>query len=313
LAKKAALALVGTAAVGAPVVIGMLNTTITRAQTAPGVRPRFEVASIKPCKPGDLPSGGRSGGLKTNGTDPGRLHLTCQTLDGLIRQAYILFARVGASGRSMVSSRVMNQPFTDEPEWAHSQRYTIDAKPESAQTLETMNGPMLQTLLEDRFQLKIHHEPKDVPVYALLVGKGGSKLNPTVKGSCIALDFSQGPPPVPQERPRQPKVCGPFRPDKNGGMETLGQTLAGLSMQFSEALDRDVVDRTGLTGEFDMHLDLSNEELFPWERPADPTAPQPDALSAITRAVQKLGLRLEPSKASADFLAIDRVERPSEN
>ena len=287
----------------------------SRAQMSPAARPKFEVASIKLCRPGDAPlGGGRSG---ANGNDPGRLHLTCQTLDGFIRMAYIRFASVDANGMSTASTRVRNQPIAGEPDWANSERYSIDAKPESPQNLPTMNGPMLQTLLEDRFQLRIRHEAKDVPVYQLVVGRGGPKLTPTTKASCTAVNFSQDAPPEPP-KPGEPPFCGPFRRDKNGGIETFGQTLAGLCRQFSAAVDRDVVDRTGLAGEFDIHLDMSDEELFPWERrtsaaPADPPELQPDPLSAITRAVQKLGLRLEPAKASADFLVVDHVARPSEN
>jgi uncharacterized protein (TIGR03435 family) len=91
-------------------------------------------------------------------------------------------------------------------------------------------------------------------------------------------------------------------------------------MQFSVAMDRDVVDRTGLTGKFDIHLELTQQELFPWAPPPDPAsaggAPHPipsDSTSAIMAAVQKLGLRLEPAKAIFPHLIIDRIERPSQN
>jgi uncharacterized protein (TIGR03435 family) len=99
-------------------------------------------------------------------------------------------------------------------------------------------------------------------------------------------------------------------------VETLGQTLAGLSMEFSAALDRPVVDRTGIAGTFDIHLDLTSDDLFPFARhddaPAVADAP-PDPLGAITRAVQRLGLKLEATRVSSEFIAIEHVERPSEN
>ena len=210
----------------------------------------------------------------------------------------------------------MNQPISGEPAWANSGRYTIDAKPESPQTAGMMRGPMLQTLLEDRFRLKIHRDLRDVPIYALVVGKGGPKLAPTRKESCRSLDFTKDPPPLP--RPDEPPPCGFFRPDRSGGTETLGQTLAGLCRQFSVALDRDVVDRTGIAGTFDIHLEVSGDDLFPFARrdsAGDPAAPAmpADPLAAIMAAVQELGLKLESAKASAEFLVIDRVERPSEN
>jgi bla regulator protein blaR1 len=317
--KKVALAFAGIAALAVPVSMGVLNAPAVQAQSSPISRPKFEVVSVKPCKPGDMPAGrgGRSGGGGT-GNGPGQLRLECRTLENLIRTAYIRFAD-GKDWTPLsrpVSPRVVNQPIAGEPAWATSERYTIDAKPESAQTDSMMRGPMLQTVLEDRFQLKFHRDLREVPVYALVVGKGGPKLQASKKDSCTEIDFTSDLPPAP--RPDQPPLCGPFRRDKNGGTETFGQTLTGLCMQFSVAVDRDVVDRTGLAGKFDIHLDLSFDELFPFARrdsagdPAAAAAPS-DPLTAIIAAVQKLGLKLEPAKATGEFLVIDHVERPSEN
>jgi len=196
--------------------------------------------------------------------------------------------------------------------------YTIDAKPEQPQTAAMMRGPMLQALLADRFKLKIRRDIKDVPVYALVLAKGGSKLEATKKESCTPIESID---PIALPGPGQPPPCGTFRPDKNGGVETFGQTLSGLCRQFSAALDRDVVDRTGIPGLFDMHLALSYDDLFPFARAdAEPGAsdgtpsPMPsDPLGAALSALQKLGLKLEPAKAPGEFIAIDRLERPSQN
>jgi uncharacterized protein (TIGR03435 family) len=317
-ALKVALAVAGMSALAMPIVVGILNTPSIRAQSTPAPL-KFEVASIKLCRPGDTPpDGGRKGGGGgASGNDPGRLSLGCQSLEHLIQSAYIRFGdgKARSIGSPSVSPRQMNQSIEGGPGWVTSDRYRIDAKPESPQTPEMMRGPMLQTLLEDRFKLKVRRETRDVPIYALVVAKGGPKLQPT-KG-CTPLDFTNGMPPRPA--PGQPPPCGLFGPDTNGGMVTFGQTLAGVCIQFSVALDRNVVDRTGIVGEFDMHLDLSWDELFPSDRPngvpgSDAAAPGPrDPLSAFTAAVQKLGLRLEPSKAPSEFLVIDHVERPSEN
>src|SRR5215813_6388458 len=113
-------------------------------------QPKFEVASVKACRPGDAPSGGgRSGGpgSPSNGNDPIRLRLECQTLDRIIRMAYIRFAEGKPSPGPMllplVSPRMMNQDIAGEPAWASTERFTIDAKPETPQTTEMMRGPML--------------------------------------------------------------------------------------------------------------------------------------------------------------------------
>jgi len=258
--------------------------------------PRFEVVSITPCKAADMPSGGGRGGRAS--IDPGLLRLECQTLDNLIRFAYLRFPNGNGDSRTEapVLFRLLNQALEGSPAWVMSDRYTIVAKPDSPQTAATMQGPMLRALLEDRFKLKIRRGIREVPVYALVVGKGGPKLEASRKESCTRVDFTNGPPALPE--PGQQKPCGLLLPDPRGGLETLGQTLAGLCLQFSVILDRDVVDRTGIAGTFDIHLDQTSGDR--------------DALGAVTQAVQSLGLNLEPAKASGEFLVIDHVERPEE-
>jgi uncharacterized protein (TIGR03435 family) len=334
-AKKAALAVAVTAALEIPIAIRILNAPMSRAETSSSAQstpvswPKFEVASIKPCKAGDITSGeGRGsegGGGRVRG-DPGRLRLECQTVESLIRSAYLEFANGkpwpvdSKTGMRVppVSLRLLHQPIQGSHSWIKSERYTIEAEPESAQTMAMMRGPMLQALLEDRFKLKIHRETRAVPIYALVVAKGGPKLRATKEGSCTFVDWTKGPPPPPQ--PGQPPGCG-FFSFKNGEIDTYGQTMTGLCRQFSAALDRDVVDKTGITGAFDIHLELTSADLLPFDRPdgtpdvSDPAATQipPDPPGAITHAVQKLGLKLVSAKGAGEFLVIDHVERPSNN
>jgi uncharacterized protein (TIGR03435 family) len=294
----------GTAALAVPF---LLHTQ----STAPA--PKFEVASIKPCN--DTPAeGGRRGGGGVSAGDPGLLRLPCQPLDHLIRLAYIRFAtgQHQSDGVPPVSGRAMNQRIEGSAGWISSELYTIEAKPETPQGMEMMRGPMLQALLEERFKLKLRRDRKEVSVYALMAGKGGAKLQPSTPTSCRVFDPSMGPPSPPG--PNDPPFCFAFGLDPKGGMRTFRQTLAGLGMQFSAALDRDVVDRTGIEGTFDIHLDLSQDELFPFmHRERADAGPPPDSLGAITRAVQKLGLRLELAKINQEFLAIEHAERPSQN
>lgn len=326
-AKGVAWALAGTAALVISIVAGILSAPAIRAQSSPASSPKFEVASIKPCQAGDTSSGGGRGGEGGGGRvsgDPGRLRLKCQTVEDLIRSAYLEYANGKAwpvdnkTGMRMppVSLRLLHQPIRGSPAWAKSERYTIDAEPESAQTMAMMRGPMLQALLEDRFKLKIRRETRDVPLYALVVAKGGPKLQAAKEGSCTSIDWTKGPPPPPG--PGQPPACG-FFSFRNGGMDTYGQTMAGLCRQFSVALDRDVVDKTGIEGAFDIHLELTPGDLFAGGGPdstlSDPAAPPipADPLGAIISAVQKLGLRIEATKGAGEFLVIDHVERPSKN
>jgi uncharacterized protein (TIGR03435 family) len=92
--------------------------------------------------------------------------------------------------------------------------------------------------------------------------------------------------------------------------------MAGLCWQFSAWLDRAVIDKTGVAGAFDIHLELSAADLpADHDAPTDPSSPATpaDPFGAISAAVRKLGLRLSPAKGSSAFLVIDHVEKPSEN
>ena len=117
-----------------------------------------------------------------------------------------------------------------------------------------------------------------------------------------------------------PRVCGGVD-GRSGGLDTYGQTMAGLCFLLSGRLDREVIDKTGIAGMFDFHLEAPRAFLFPG-LPADGTpggqndpggADPADSFSAMQTAVQRLGLRLERTKGPDQFLVIDHVEKPSEN
>ena len=143
------------------------------------------------------------------------------------------------------------------PRWASSDRYTIDAKAEGPAAPEMMRGPMMQALLEDRFKLKIHRDSKEVPVYELTVAKGGPKLQVAQEGTCIT-----GPPPssrAPGQDP--PRICGRGGIADKGGTAYPGNTIAQLCSNLSGFFDRDVIDKTGIKGVFDIHIDAHRVDL----------------------------------------------------
>jgi uncharacterized protein (TIGR03435 family) len=296
----------------APAAILILTSpaqSLAQSKTNP---PNFEVAVVKPCKRVDLPANGARGGA--SGNDPGRMRIACQTVERLIQWGYVTYAN-GAPARF---PPVPDQPIEGSPSWVKSESFTIEAKPEIPQTVEMMRGPMLQALLKDRFKLRIHRATRQVPIYALTVARGGPKLDAAKKDSCTAPpDFSKGlPPPL---TPDQPPPCGAFSPDGKGGTRTFGQTLAGLSAEFSALLGRRVADGTGIEGNFDIHLDVDFNDIFTrFDRPSDtndtPAAANgTDPFEALASAVRKLGLRLQTSYGSETYIVIDHVERPSEN
>lgn len=276
---------------------------------------KFEAVAIRPCKADASRSGANRGGGA--GNSPDHLSIVCQTVDNLIQWAYVRYADGQPSRQGRIPIPIPKAPVEGEPAWLTAETFTIDAKPESPQILEMMRGPMLQALLEERFRLKIHWVTRQVPVYALVAGRGGTKLKPASKNSCTPPpDFSKGIPP--QLTPDQPPACGAFSSDGRGGTRTYGQTMAGLSAQFSVLLDRRVVDRTGADGTFDIHLDVDFNDLFgrfgqPAEGVTSERPDRSDPLGALENAVRELGLRLESARAPQKFIVIDHVERPSEN
>lgn len=174
---------------------------------------------------------------------------------------------------------------------------------------------MLQALLEERFHLKIHREIRQLPVYRLTVAKGGPKLQPSKDGSCIPRPVNSPPASTPAstEGAPRPNFCGFHNvPDDglNRALEGTGITTAALaetlSRNYVSSLGKNIIDATGLSGAFDVHLRWAMDPL------SSPTGP--DAGSSIFAALQdQLGLKLESAKASVEVLVIDHVEKPSAN
>ena len=234
-----------------------------------------------------------------------------QTVDFLIRQTYL------ANGRDplFVDAPLYNQTIKGTPSWAASSRYTIEAKAAGLPSREITLGTMMRTMLEDRFKLRTHRELKEVPVYALTVGKSGPRLQPTRKGGCSKFDADN------PEPPQGSHICGILVRSVNPALAPAsfyGATIADLCTGLSRVLNREVIDRTGISGRFDIGLKISNADLFPRaailasnpDTPANAAEPQG---ASVFSALNELGLKLEPSKGTADFLVIDHIERPSDN
>jgi uncharacterized protein (TIGR03435 family) len=284
----------------------LLASAQSAAQSERAARPEFVVASVKTCRDGNSALDKRGGG--GGESSPETLHLDCSTVMDLINGAYVLFANGHVNPRSHV-------PIEGGPAWINSVRYQINAKADSARGQGMMRGPMLQTLLEDRFKLKIHHETREVPAYVLTVAKGGLKLHPFQEGSCIPLDFAhfveQFPPqPFPELPPGQ-KYClgGTTAQGANVALEAKGMSLDSFIKYSLPGLDRPVVNKTGITGLFDFHLEFAPDETTG----ATATPPEVEGLSIFAALERQLGLKLEPAKAPGDFLVIDHVEKPSAN
>jgi bla regulator protein blaR1 len=273
----------------------------------PAARPRFDVVSIKPCKPRV------TNGVPVYGGDssPGRLSIGCGILadtdnTGMIQVAYNRYA-----GGYLNSFRMI--PIEGGPDWIHSERFEIDAKSDGHPSLLMMEGPMMQTILEDRFKLKIHRETRQGPVYELALGKGSPKLKPLQDGSCIPVVIGRPLPELPDGQHRCRNMVSP-----RGSAEIEGATLSMFAGLLGMVLDRPVIDKTGITSYFEIHLAFSpDDSTGPRPVTADPGASAalraPDAPGIFQAIQEQLGLRLVPAKGPVDVLVIDHIERPSEN
>jgi len=307
--RRTRLAAVGFATLVAVVALALCGSTRAGAQspqTAAGQAPpvstvptsaSFEVASIKPNHSGER--------RFFVSWQPGRFNATGMTLKFLITLAYDVkdFQVLGGPG------------------WVNSERYDIDAKePDSiAQELDKLPreqrqplaDSMLQSLLADRFQLKLTRGTKDMPAYALVVAKSGSKLQ-----EAKPVDTQPEAPSGPGGHPH-----GPMMRMGRGEINGQGVELSFLASVLSQQLGRTVLDKTGLTGNYDLALKWTPEQGEgmmmggPGGGPPPDGAPPVDASgpSIFTALQEQLGLKLEATKAPAEVLTIDHVERPSEN
>ncbi len=256
--------------------------TAAQSPSPPGSSPPvFEVASIKPSDP----SGQGSALLITPGGGLNGRNLTLKTL---IQRAYGL----------------LDFQISDGPAWINSERYDIQAKalrnardesvpndlskltPEQGKIFQDQFLERLRTLLTDRFQVKFRRETKDLPVYALVVAKGGPKIHEATGGkSDLQLRKNQ--------------------------LDAKGMPIANLTRILSQRLGRSVLDATSLTGTYDFTL-----QWAPDPTPAPPdsvAAPELGGPSIFTAVEEQLGLKLESKRGPVEIFVIEHAERPSGN
>jgi uncharacterized protein (TIGR03435 family) len=231
----------------------------------------FEVADAHVSAPGSELRGGFAPG--------GRLDLRGATMLDLISVAY-----------SVDSDMV-----TGGPSWLNTDRFDIIARAAPAAASKETLQAMLQALLADRFKLAVRQEQRDMPVYALLVGKKGVKLQPVAN----------------PERPESSRVDGEPGLNHRACRSFTMADLAGLLPQIARNyVVHPVVDMTGLTGSYDFQLDWMG--LGPYmAAKANPDGPPP---VSIFDAIEKIGLKLEEQKKPAPVIVIDHVNRtPTSN
>jgi uncharacterized protein (TIGR03435 family) len=258
--------------------------------------PRFAVASVKRGQVWTMEVP-----MTVRPQPGGRLTTTNAPLKVLVQRAY------GVQPYQIVGG----------PAWINSDGYDIEAKPGTNADQKQM-WLMLQTLLADRFKLKVHRETRELPVFALTAAKGVPKLPQPKGGPCT--EIFTGPPPAKGE-PRPAPPCGPgiFASGTGLTMQGINVTMARFTAFLGTIIGRDVIDKTGFAGKFDLHLEFALDDAisglpFP-ARPADSDQPA-DLLARPTIMIaiqEQLGLKLESTKGPVEVLVVDRVERPTEN
>jgi bla regulator protein blaR1 len=301
--KKFSLVAAGIVIVGTPLGLGAVSAAQLKGQSADSQAQEFEVASVKRNASG--------GNFVQLGGDPGgRFTATNVPLKLLIRQAY----------------QLQDSQVVGGPNWINTDRFDIIAKAPGPLALPAPGGPpgpfqlMMRALLADRFKLAVHTESRELPIYALTLarrdGKTGSQLRPAAV-DCVALFAARGrggPPPAPPQ-PGERLPCG-LRLGP-GNLSGGGVTMAQLSTTLSQFVQRIVVDRTGLTGNFDIDLTWTPDQL-PQGRGEPPPGVQlppidPNGPSIFTAVQEQLGLKLDSQRGPVDVLVIDRVEQPTED
>lgn len=289
--------------------LALLTAPTSPAQSTP---PAFDVASVKLNPNCQVGSGGRAG------ISPGNLALPCVSLRGLIRLAYgDVLIGPGLGARRM--------EVQGGPGWLDTERYDVLAKSVGSAAGQPV-APMVQTLLEERFKVKVHKETKSFAVYTLTAANDGPKLQPAKAGSCIEIDLNNLLPPAPPKSgEKMPNYCGMGRARSSGPLmvaDWYGVSMAELAGRLlSSAVDLPVVDQTGLTQRFDVHIEYVPDRHMTGsvtlngvvtDRPAaaaDPTA-GPSIFSALEK---QLGLKLTPGKAPLDVIIVDHAEKPTAN
>jgi uncharacterized protein (TIGR03435 family) len=248
-------------------------------------QPAFEVASIKPADPGL--SNPLWAGIKSDQT---LVRYSNVTLRDCIRAAW----------------RVRDFQIQGPP-WISDSRYEIVAKLGSR--TQDQIPEMLQSLLVERFKLNLRHEKKELPVYTLMIGKGGSSLKLAAETKIEQMSTALGP-------DGKPRAAMSFRILKNGvSLHAPSASLAAFVELVSRFTERPVIDRTNLKGQFDITLDFSPETWtgLPSEIQAEPrTTGEPGP--SVFAAFQQYGLKLEPRKEEVDILTVVHAEKtPLEN
>ena len=272
-------------------------------QTPPAKKPSFDIVSIKPNKTGGPP--------RRIGTEGKRFIAENVPLMLLIQLAY---RPLGAG--------LLREHVIGGASWLDSDRFDVEARVDAdVRVIPTAQAwLMVQSLLEDRFQLRVRREARELPVYNLVVAKDGGKMKLSDDQTAENVDDDEE---VPFDASTAPPPRGAITTIYTNSGETIIRGTAisitpnvsmrrphallpqGLTIVLGSYTGRPVIDKTNLKGLFDFRLQFTPERLL--------GNPDVTGLSIFTALLEQLGLKLESSSGPVDVIVIDSVERPSEN
>jgi uncharacterized protein (TIGR03435 family) len=270
-------------------------------------KPKFEVASVKPSEPGQR---GSMIGMQPGG----RLVVQHLPLRALVTFAY----------------NVRDFQLTGGPSWMTTDFWDIEARVDEASISEVSGPPdpskpnpmavRLQSLLQERFQLKTHTETRELPVYELSIAKSGLKMKLSDDQTPYKPRERGEPPPPPLQRggamPRYSMRMG------RGNMEAVAMDEANIVRSLSGTVGRIIIDKTGLKGLYDLKLQWTPDPPAGGNAPggaAGPGGPEfgppvdPNGPSIFTALQEQLGLKLDSAKGPVEVIVVDSVQKPSEN
>jgi uncharacterized protein (TIGR03435 family) len=275
----------------------------------------FEVASVKPSNP--------------NPTGPlGAAPMVLPALGRLTAQNVTL--------RMLVMAAYQKQPFqiAGGPEWQNSNKFDINARAENASVTTDGIFSMLQTLLADRFKLKVHTETREVPIFALMLARDDGRLGPKMKPStdeCPDWKVRQqqqleaiakggvGALAAMMPKPGEKASCM-IVPQQGTpgviGMRGTGQSMEIVTLFLTQLTGRPVVDKTGLEGLYDWDIEIGFQALMEVYAqlglPVPPLPPGlPESRSIMTMLQEDLGLKLDSQRGPGEVLVIDSAEMPT--
>jgi uncharacterized protein (TIGR03435 family) len=254
---------------------GLLALTVTVGAAPQSAAPMFDVVSIK-----ENTSDAGGGGTRPRGND--RWEATNLSLRSLLGAAW-----------NIPSDRVLGGP-----DWTRTTRYDIDARGSIANGWDDIR-PKLQSLLRERFNVAVHIEHRQLPVYYLVKARADAPPGPRLKPSVIDCSASNWR----DMAKANPTARACMFSIDNGALTGGGMTMMTLSSILTGAAATPVLDRTGLSGGHDVDLE--------WSGAFGNT--NPDAVSIFTAVQEQLGLKLEGGTAPLDVLIVDHAERPSAN